>query len=52
MRPRETCKYTLAAAIFCYENGGTEAAVRYAQKVLDTCPHMADEVYRLLPVEI
>lgn len=42
---------SLAAAIFCYENGGTEAAAAYAQKTVLFCPTLEQEVKRLVPLQ-
>ena len=42
---------SLAAAIFCYENGGTEAAAAYAEKAVLSCPTLEQEVERLVPLQ-
>lgn len=44
-------EHNLAAAIFCYENGGKDAAARFAEKTVDLCPYLQDDVKRLLPFD-
>jgi len=46
---RVLAQQNLAAAVFCDENGGAEAAARYAEKTVDLLPTLRDEVERLLP---
>jgi len=41
----------LAAAIFCYENGGVKAASGYAEKAGELCSDLQAESKRLLPLE-
>jgi len=40
----------LAAAIYCYENGGAEAAQVYLRKALDVAPYLREESQRVLPL--
>ena len=46
---RKVAEMNLAAAIFCYENGGLDAAVRYATKAVELLPTIKDDVQQLLP---
>ena len=43
-------KQYLATAIFCYENGGVDAAAAYVRKGLDLSPYLREEFERVLPV--
>jgi len=41
----------LAAALFCDQKGGADAARRYARRAVKLCPSLEDDVQRLLPNE-
>jgi len=48
---RVLAQQNLAAAIFCYENGGVNAAAHYAKKAVELSPGLQKDVKRLLPLE-
>lgn len=49
VRQRVLGEQSLAAAIFCYENGGSKASARYAKKAVNLCSDLQKEVIRLIP---
>jgi hypothetical protein len=40
----------LAAAVYCYENGGPDYAAAYVRKALDLAPYLREESERVLPL--
>ena len=48
---KERGDHTLAAALFCFENGGNEAALRYAEKAVGLLPTLEDDIERFFPLD-
>jgi len=48
----ERAEQCLSAAVFCYMNGGTEAARGFMQKAIDMAPYLEDRVRRLVPLDL
>jgi hypothetical protein len=48
---RTLAEQNMAAAIYCFENGGTDAARLFAKKSIEYRPRMKEEAARLLPLD-